>query len=135
VELFAGEDRGNAIAFAHAAVGAGAGLVVGHGPHVVRGAEWQDDALILYSIGNLINYGPFNLDEPRNRGIVACASLDTAGRPSQLELIPTVQTGPGIVSVDAKRRALALVDSLSRLDFGRRLAASPRESSRTESRK
>ena len=34
-----GEDRGNARAFAHAAIDAGADLVVGSGPHVIRGVE------------------------------------------------------------------------------------------------
>ena len=39
-EWFLGENRGNSIAFAHAVVRAGADLVVGRGPHVLRGMEW-----------------------------------------------------------------------------------------------
>ena len=38
-ERFLGEDRGNPRAFARAMVDAGADLVVGHGPHVLRGWE------------------------------------------------------------------------------------------------
>jgi poly-gamma-glutamate capsule biosynthesis protein CapA/YwtB (metallophosphatase superfamily) len=43
---------------AHAAVDAGADLVVGHHPHVLQGWERFGDALILYSLGNFV----FDLD-------------------------------------------------------------------------
>ena len=36
-EMFLGENRGDPIAFSHAVIDAGADLVVGHGPHVMRG--------------------------------------------------------------------------------------------------
>ncbi len=124
LERFGGERRGNPVAFAHAAVDAGAGLVIGHGPHVLRAAEWRHGALILYSLGNLLNYGPFDLREPMDRGAVACATLDSAGRPHDVVLRPTIQIDPGIVRLDVKRRrALALVDSLGRLDFPKTRAA------------
>ena len=38
-EIFAGEDRGNVVEFAHAMIDAGADIVLGHGPHVVRPME------------------------------------------------------------------------------------------------
>ncbi|HEU0053371.1 MAG TPA: CapA family protein, partial [Longimicrobium sp.] len=47
-EIAFGEDRGNSVAFAHAAIDAGADVVFGHGPHVVRAAEWYGDGLIFY---------------------------------------------------------------------------------------
>jgi hypothetical protein len=111
-------DRGNPVAFATAAFDAGAALVVAHGPHVLRAAEWRDDRLVLYSLGNLVTYGPFNNVEPLNRGAVACA--DIAGR-SVLgaELRPTVQRVPGVVVRDSTARAFSLIDSLSMLDFPR----------------
>jgi poly-gamma-glutamate capsule biosynthesis protein CapA/YwtB (metallophosphatase superfamily) len=116
-EHYAGENRGNAVAFAHAAVDAGATLVVGHGPHVLRGAEWRGDALILYSLGNLVNYGPFNLAEPMRRGAIVCATLDSAGVARDVVLRATEQGAPGVVSSDSAARAAVLVDSLSQLDF------------------
>ena len=109
-------DRGNPVAFAKAALDAGATVVIGHGPHVLRAAEWRDDRLVLYSIGNLATYGPFNLLEPMNRGVVAC--VDLLGRQViGAELRPTMQLAPGVVVRDATRRALTLIDSLSALDF------------------
>jgi len=117
VEQYFGASRGNPVAFAHVAVEAGASLVVGHGPHVLRAAEWRDDALVLYSLGNLVTYGPFSFTEPITRGAVACATLDDDGRVANAELRATRQRRPGRVSADRTERAFALVDSLSRLDF------------------
>ena len=109
-------DRGNPVAFARAALRGGAALVVNHGPHVLRAAEWVGDALVLYSLGNLVTYGPFNVKEPLNRGAVAC--VDLAGpRVVRAELRPTMQRAAGVVAPDSARSALRLVDSLSALDF------------------
>ncbi|HEY3740930.1 MAG TPA: CapA family protein [Bryobacteraceae bacterium] len=41
-------------AFAHAAIDAGARLVIGHHPHVVQPVERYRDGLICYSLGNLV---------------------------------------------------------------------------------
>ena len=42
------------VAFAHAMIDAGADVVVGHGPHVVRGIELYKGKAILYSVGDFI---------------------------------------------------------------------------------
>jgi hypothetical protein len=117
VEHFAGEIRGNAVAFARAAADAGAQLVIGHGPHVLRAAEWWHGALIFYSLGNLVDYGPFGLGEPMRRGAVACATLDSTGAVRDVVLRATRQFLPGAVAPDPERRALKLVSMLSRADF------------------
>jgi hypothetical protein len=109
-------DRGNPVAFARTAFEGGAALVVGHGPHVLRAAEWRDDRLVLYSLGNLATYGPFNNADPINRGVVACVDL-AERRVIGAELRPTVQLVPGLVIRDSTRRAITLIDSLSALDF------------------
>ena len=51
-ETFLGENRGNPLVFSHAVIDAGADLVVGSGPHVLRGIEWYRGRLIVYSLGN-----------------------------------------------------------------------------------
>lgn len=112
-------NRGNPVAFADAAFSGGATLVIGHGPHVLRAAEWRGDQLAFYSLGNLLTYGPFKLREPTNRGVVACATIDSAQHVSNAELRPTMQAWPGVVRADSTKRALRLIDSLSALDFPR----------------
>ena len=118
VELFLESkiNRGNPVAFARAAFDAGATVVFGHGPHVLRAIEWRDDRLAFYSLGNLLTYGPFNVVDPMNRGVVAC--VDVAGqRVIGADLRSTVQMAPGVLLPDLNRRALTLMDSLSALDF------------------
>ena len=121
-ERFLGLDRGNPVAFARAAVDAGADLVIGHGPHVVRAVEWRGHVPVFYSLGNLITYGPFSHDEPMSRGAIACATLTAEGGVVHASLRSTRQQRPGLVRPDPTRRAAALVDSLSRLDFPRTAA-------------
>jgi hypothetical protein len=116
-EMFLGIDRGNLVAFARAAAESGAGLVVGHGPHVMRGAEWWGESLIAYSLGNLVTYGPFSMGEPLNRGGLLCADLDPSGRVVEATFRSTVQRRAGIVEADATARAAVLADSLGALDF------------------
>ncbi|MCA1668600.1 MAG: CapA family protein [Thermomicrobia bacterium] len=41
-------------AFAHAVIDAGADIVVGHGPHLLRGLEFYKGKPIFYSLGNFI---------------------------------------------------------------------------------
>lgn len=117
MEVYFEEHRGNPVAFAHAAADAGARLVVGHGPHVVRALEWRNESLIAYSLGNLVTYGPFSLREPLNRGAILCAVLDARDGVVEAHLRPTRQRAPGRVGADRSSRAVILADSLSRLDF------------------
>jgi hypothetical protein len=60
-EIFAGENRGNVVEFARAVIDAGADLVLGHGPHVPRAMEVYGGKLVVYSLGNFLTYGRFNL--------------------------------------------------------------------------
>ncbi|MBP2684924.1 MAG: capsule biosynthesis protein [Deltaproteobacteria bacterium] len=65
-EEFLGENRGNVVRFARAAVDAGADLVLGHGPHVPRAIEVYRGKLIAYSLGNFAVYSMFNI-----KGLIA----------------------------------------------------------------
>ena len=116
-ETYLGEDRGNSVEIARAAVEAGASLVIGHGPHVLRAMQWQRDRLVAYSLGNLVTYGPFSLREPLDRGAMLCAAVTRGGQVTHAELRSTRQRPPGVVAPDSAARAARLVDSLSQLDF------------------
>jgi len=116
-EKFVGTLRGNPVAFAQAAIDAGATAVIGHGPHVLRAGEWRDSSLVLYSLGNFVNYGTFSLAEPMNRGVVACLDIDGPRKVRAATLASTIQIAPGVVLWDWSGRSAAIIDSLSRLDF------------------
>ena len=116
-EKFVGEDRGDPVAFARAAVDGGAVLVIGHGPHVVRAIAWMGNSLVFFSLGNLVTAGNFSMKPPNDRGLIACADLTPAGRVARAVIRPTRQREPGQVEPDNRARAILLADSLARLDF------------------
>jgi len=61
-EIYVGENRGNPYSFAHRAIDAGADIIWGHGPHVVRAVEVYKDRFIAYSLGNFATYGTINVN-------------------------------------------------------------------------
>jgi hypothetical protein len=117
VERFAGENRGNSVAFARAAVEGGASLVIGHGPHVLRAIEWDGHALVAHSLGNLVTYGPFNVAGPNGHGAILCATLVTDGSVRDAVLRSTRQRDAGLVEADPENLGARDVEELSRVDF------------------
>ncbi len=117
LERFAGENRGNSVAFARAAVESGASLVVGHGPHVLRAMEWNGRALVAYSLGNLVTYGPFNHSGYNDHGAVLCATIAGDGAVRDASLRATRQRMPGFVDPDPDHLGIADVAELSGEDF------------------
>jgi tetratricopeptide (TPR) repeat protein len=116
-ELFFGEDRGDLRAFTHRMVEAGADLVVGHGPHVVRGLEFHQGKLIAYSLGNFATYGQFNLRGPQGLGAILDVTLDGTGAFVEGRVLPTKQEGRGVPLPDPEGQVLGLLRTLSQEDF------------------
>lgn len=116
-ELFHGEDRGNVVEFAHAMVDAGADLVLGHGPHVVRAMELYRDRLIAYSLGNFATY--YGISVTGNRGIapILTASIQGDGRFVSAKVESTIQIRPGGPQPDPEQRVLKVIRSLSQQAF------------------
>ena len=118
-ELFLGENRGNAVRFAHAVVDAGADLVVGHGPHVLRGMEWYKRRLIAYSLGNFAGYKVFSLGGALSTSGILRVTLRGDGSFETGRLVPTRLVRDGLPALDPAETAHGMVRALSRKDFGR----------------
>ncbi|MFH1466816.1 MAG: CapA family protein [Pseudomonadota bacterium] len=116
-ETYFGEDRGDLRAFTHAVVDEGADLVIGHGPHLLRGMEVYRGHLIAYSLGNFATYGRFNVSGNMGIGAVLEVQLDREGRFLGGRILATRQEGEGIAVPDESGRALDLVRQLSSEDF------------------
>ena len=116
-EIFAGYDRGDTVAFSHGVIDAGADLVVGSGPHVVRGLQWYQGHLIAYSLGDFSGYSTFSTAGDLGITAILHVTLDPAGGFVSGTVTPLVLQGPGIPAVDPGRRALSLMNSLSNADF------------------
>lgn len=116
-ETFLGEDRGNLRKFAHAAVDAGAQLVLGSGPHVVRAMEVYHGKLIAYSLGNFATYGPFNLSGENGVSLVLEAHLLPNGDFLSGQVYAVKQEKPGGPKLDAALRIVPILRALSKSDF------------------
>jgi len=119
-ELFLGENRGDSMRFAHAVVDAGADLVVGSGPHVLRGMEWYRGRLIAYSLGNFAGYKVFSLGGPLSTSGILRVTLRGDGKFETGRLVPTHLVGAGLPAIDPAEAAHGVVRTLSRQDFGAR---------------
>jgi hypothetical protein len=117
-EEYYGEPRGDVVWFARGVVDAGADLVVGHGPHVVRGMERYKDRLIAYSLGNFATYYGISVTGIKGVAPILTATLNGNGEFIEGSITSTVQLRPAGPSIDRKQRALNLMRGLSIDDFG-----------------
>lgn len=116
-EIFYGEKRGNLRQFSKAVVDAGADLVIGHGPHVLRGMQIYKDRLIAYSLGNFATYGWFRLEGDTAETLVLTVDLASDGAFLGGRIHPFRLEGRGLLTSDDTNSAINTIRSLSNLDF------------------
>lgn len=117
-EMFLGENRGDPVKFSHAMIDAGADLIVGHGPHVLRGMEFYKGRLIAYSLGNFAGGGNSLSNDGRlGWGGVLKVSLKPDGSWAGGSFASTYMNSAGKPTMDQDDRGLGLVTELSRADF------------------
>ena len=126
-ETFLGENRGNVFAFAHTVIDAGADLVIGHGPHVLRAVEIYKQKLIAYSLGNFLTYGNINTGGISGIAVILDVEIDsTNGNFVRGKLLPVKQVGYGIPEYDINNEGINLIRSLTENDFpGTKLLITP----------
>jgi poly-gamma-glutamate capsule biosynthesis protein CapA/YwtB (metallophosphatase superfamily) len=115
-EYYLGEDRGNAEAFAHMAINAGASLVIASGPHVLRGMQFYRGHLIAYSVGNFASHGDFATEGDLDMSVILRVTLSSAGRFERARIYPVQFTGEGRPVPGGG--AIAFVARLATEDFG-----------------
>lgn len=116
-ELYFGEKRGNLPLFARTVIDAGADLVIGHGPHVLRGMDVYKGRLIAYSLGNFATYGWFKLQAETALTVVLEAKLDGEGKLIGGKLHSGKQIDWGVPVLDEAGDAVRKIRSLSNADF------------------
>jgi Bacterial capsule synthesis protein PGA_cap len=115
-ETYLGEDRGNARAFAHAAIDAGASIVLGSGPHVIRGVERYRGRLIAYSLGNFVGYNTLGGGGVLSQSAILRVTLGVGGRVVRARWI-SIRLANGLPRLDPSDASAKLVAMLSRDDF------------------
>ena len=115
-EIFLDEPRGDSRAFTHAVIDAGADLLLGSGPHVVRGMEVYRNRLIVYSLGNFAFHG-FGFNGPTGLSVVLAVDVAADGRFLGGRIYPLKEGQDGPYK-DKAGAIIPIVRQLSRDDFG-----------------
>jgi hypothetical protein len=115
-QFYLGENRGDARAFAHAVIDAGASIVLGSGPHVIRGVERYRGRLIAYSLGNFVGYHTLGGGGVLDDSAILRATLAPSGRVLAARWIPITLLG-GLPRPDPTDASTKLVRTLSAQDF------------------
>ena len=117
-EIMYGENRGDVKEFAHSVINAGADLVLGHGPHVLRSLELYKDHLIAYSLGNFLTYGNMNISGVSGiAGILEINLDENNGEFLSGNFISIKQIGKGYPVIDKSKKGLKLLKELMKTDF------------------
>ncbi len=112
-ETFLGENRGNVLAFARRAVDLGADLVIGHGPHVLRGMECYQGKLIAYSLGNFAGYGSFSIKRAAAISAVLEVRLAKNRETLGFDILPIRFDEHKLPEIDPDKLAHYLINDLS----------------------
>jgi hypothetical protein len=117
-EMFLGENRGDPMAFSRAVIDAGADLIIGHGPHTLRGFELYKGRLIAYSLGNFAGGKGLKGEGNLGWGAVLHATVKPDGSFVNGKFNSTYfVTNPGTPNPDPQNRGLNLVRDLTKADF------------------
>jgi len=85
------------IAFAHAAIDAGAKLVIGHHPHVVQPHERYHDGLICYSLGNFL-FDQYQREATQHGEVVQVSFLGREILDTHVMNVKITRSGPELES-------------------------------------
>jgi Bacterial capsule synthesis protein PGA_cap len=113
-----GEDRGDSRHFARVAIDAGADLVLGSGPHVVRGMQVHRGRLVAYSLGNLSGWRNFGTSGNSGLSALLRVQLDPDGHVRRAGITSLRLDGIGVPHRDPTGAAARLMRRLSDADFG-----------------
>jgi hypothetical protein len=117
-QYYLGENRGDARGFAHAVIRAGASLVLGSGPHVIRGVERYRGRLIAYSLGNFVGYHTLGGGGVLDQSGILRVTLGYHGRVLAARWI-SVHLSDGLPRPEPSHTSAHLIARLSREDFPR----------------
>lgn len=119
MESFMGAKRGNVYAFTHAAIDAGADIVLGNGPHVSRALEKYKGRLIAYSLGNFCTYKSVSVAGVCGLAPLLKVKLNKKGEFLSGNIISFKQNHQTGLVADSLNTAAKRIGMLTRKDFPR----------------
>ncbi|MBV5262160.1 CapA family protein [Synechococcus moorigangaii CMS01] len=116
-EWFFGENRGDLHQFSRTLIDAGADLILGHGPHVLRAVELYQDRLIAYSLGNFVADGALSVASTLAESLILEISMSSEGHFLKGKIHPVRLNGQGFPVYDASGAAIKRLQQLTQRDF------------------
>jgi poly-gamma-glutamate capsule biosynthesis protein CapA/YwtB (metallophosphatase superfamily) len=117
VEIFKGENRGNLRLFTHAAIDAGADVILGNGPHVARAMEIYKNRLIAYSLGNFVTYKGVSVSGVCGLAPLLKLRISKKGEFLGGQIVSYRQVHDKGLLVDTLNRAALRIKALTQADF------------------
>ena len=118
LEIAWGEKRGDVKKLARAAIDAGADLVLGHGPHVLRAMEVYKERMIVYSLGNFMGYNQFGTQGGfGGTSMIVELEMSANGVLKTAKIHPILLDERSIPHLDESAMAIQQVQELSDIDF------------------
>lgn len=112
-EFFLNEPRGDLRKFSQKAIAAGADIIFGHGPHVVRGAECIDGKPVIYSVGNYVSAGGLSVKNLSAAATLSEFIYDDNLNFIGLRLLPVSYDGNKFPQYDSLGNGVLLTNYLS----------------------
>lgn len=106
------ENRGNVEMVAKKSIDAGADIVLGSGPHVLRKVEYYKNRPIIYSAGNFFG-GNQKLTTKGILGISAIFTVTKSGEVFSHKITPIVLSEQGVPQYDQSEQSINLIEGLS----------------------
>lgn len=116
-EIFLGEDRGNVYEFARKMIDAGADLILGHGPHVLRAVDLYKDRFIIYSLGNFCTYSRMKVSGINGLAPILKVYTNKNGEFKKAEVISCKQIKGLGTRIDKQNKAALKLKELTQADI------------------
>jgi poly-gamma-glutamate capsule biosynthesis protein CapA/YwtB (metallophosphatase superfamily) len=98
-------------------IDAGADIVIGHSPHVLRAMEFYKGHPIAYSLGNFAGYHALSSNGPNGISMILRVTMRRDGSFVSATMVPTSMVSPGVPRLDSNDRAIGVVRQLTAADF------------------
>ncbi|RXQ97673.1 CapA family protein [Ancylomarina salipaludis] len=116
-EIFLGEDRGNVYEFARKMIDAGADVILGHGPHVLRAIDLYKDRFIIYSLGNFCTYSRMKVSGINGLAPILKVFTNKNGEFKKAEIISCKQIKGLGTRIDQQNKAVLKLRELTLNDI------------------
>ena len=116
-EIFLGEDRGNVYKFARQMIDAGADVILGHGPHVLRAVDLYKDRFIIYSLGNFCTYSRMKVSGINGLAPILKVYTNKKGEFKKAEVISCKQIKGLGTRIDKQNKAALKLKELTLSDI------------------